>query len=127
MTKTKGDLIRAWCEKGRRDFVTARNALHEDKEIFPDIACFHAQQSAEKYLKGYLVFLDQDFPKTHALEDLVLLAAVKDPGCRKLFTLASELSPYAVEIRYPNHLHRQYRTPVKPYNRQMRFRPMCWE
>ncbi len=101
MTKTKGDLIRAWCEKGRRDFVTARNALHEDKEIFPDIACFHAQQSAEKYLKGYLVFLDQDFPKTHALEDLVLLAAVKDPGCRKLFTLASELSPYAVEIRYP--------------------------
>jgi HEPN domain-containing protein len=101
MTKTKSDLIQAWCEKGRRDFVTARNALCEDKEIFPDIACFHAQQSAEKYLKGYLVFLDQDFPKTHALEDLVLLAAVKDPGCRKLFTLASELSPYAVEIRYP--------------------------
>ncbi len=100
MTKTKSDLIRAWCEKGRRDFVTARNALHDDKEIFPDIVCFHAQQSAEKYLKAYLVFEDQDFPKTHALEDLVLLAAVKDPGCKKLFTLASELSPYAVEIRY---------------------------
>lgn len=47
----------------------------------------------KKYLKAYLVFQDQDFPKTHALEDLVLLAAVKDPGCRHLFTIASELSP----------------------------------
>jgi HEPN domain-containing protein len=102
MTKTKNDLIRAWCEKGRRDFITAQNAFHDDKEIFPDIICFHAQQSAEKYLKSYLVFQDQDFPKTHALEDLVLLAAVKDPGCRHLFTIASELSPYAVEIRYPD-------------------------
>ena len=101
MTKTKNDLIHAWCEKGRRDFVTAGNSLHGDKEIFPDIICFHSQQSAEKYLKAYLVFLDQDFPKTHALEDLVLLASVKDPECKKLFTIASELSPYAVEIRYP--------------------------
>ena len=101
MIKTKSDLIHAWCEKGRRDFITARNALGKNEEIFPDIICFHAQQSAEKYLKAYLVFEDQDFPKTHALEDLVLLASVKDPECRKLFDLASELSPYAVEIRYP--------------------------
>ncbi len=101
MTKTKNDLILVWCEKGRRDFITAQNALHDNKEIFPDIVCFHSQQSAEKYLKAYLVFQDLDFPKTHALEDLVLLASVKDPGCKKLFNLASELSPYAVEIRYP--------------------------
>jgi HEPN domain-containing protein len=79
-----------------------KNAFHDEREIFPDIICFHAQQSAEKYLKAYLVFQDQDFPKTHALEDLVLLAAVKDPRCRNLFTIASELSPYAVEIRYPD-------------------------
>ncbi len=53
-------------------------------------------------MKAYLIYLDQDFPKTHALEDLVLLAATKDPSCRKLFTIASELSVYAVEIRYPD-------------------------
>lgn len=29
MIKTKNDLIRAWCEKGRRDFITAQNALHD--------------------------------------------------------------------------------------------------
>jgi HEPN domain-containing protein len=102
MTKTRADLVQAWCEKGRRDFITAQNGLHDTTEVFPDIVCFHAQQAAEKYLKAYLVFLDLDFPKTHALEDLVLIASEKDPSMRSLFTIASELSPYAVEIRYPD-------------------------
>jgi HEPN domain-containing protein len=79
-----------------------KNGLLDSREVFPDIICFHAQQSAEKYLKGYLVFLDLDFPKTHALEDLILLASSKDPPCKDLFTIASELSPYAVDIRYPD-------------------------
>ena len=102
MTKTRSDLIRAWCEKGRRDFITAQNALLDTKEMFPDIICFHAQQAAEKYLKAYLVFLEQDFPKTHALEDLVLIASSKDPTCRNIFTVACNLTPYAVEVRYPD-------------------------
>jgi hypothetical protein len=32
----------------------------DNKQIFPDIIFFHAQQSAEKYLKAYLVFQDHD-------------------------------------------------------------------
>ena len=102
MTKTRSDLIQAWCEKGRRDFITAQNSLLDTKEIFPDIICFHAQQAAEKYLKAYLVFLEQDFPKTHALEDLVVIASSKDPTCRNIFTVACNLTPYAVEVRYPD-------------------------
>jgi HEPN domain-containing protein len=102
MTKTRSDLIQAWCEKGRRDFITAQNALLDTREIFPDIICFHAQQAAEKYLKAYLVFIEQEFPKTHALEDLVLLASSKDPACRNLLSVACDLSPYAVEVRYPD-------------------------
>jgi HEPN domain-containing protein len=66
------------------------------------LSAFMPSSLHKKYLKAYLVFQDQDFPKTHALEDLVLLAAVKDPGCKHLFIIASELSPYAVEIRYPD-------------------------
>jgi HEPN domain-containing protein len=80
-------LIRAWCEKGRRDYLTAQNALPDTRERFPDIICFHAQQAAEKYLKAYLVFLEQEFPKTHALEDLVLLTSSKDPVSRNLLPL----------------------------------------
>jgi HEPN domain-containing protein len=52
--------------------------LLDANEIFPDIICFYAQQAAEKYLKAYLVFLEKEFPKTHALEDLVLLTSVND-------------------------------------------------
>ena len=104
MKKTKSDLVQAWCEKGRRDFITAQNGLLDANEIFPDIICFHAQQAAEKYLKAYLVFLEKEFPKTHALEDLVLLTSVNDPVSNNLFTVASDLSPYAVEIRYPDSL-----------------------
>lgn len=48
------------------------------------------------------MYLDKEFPKTHALEDLVLIISMNDPPVRELFTLASELSPYAVEIRYPD-------------------------
>jgi len=102
MTKTKSDLIRAWCEKARRDLITAQNGLLDTREVFPDIICFHAQQAAEKYLKAYLVFLDQEFPRTHALEDLVLIATSIDAVAKNLFTIASELTPYAVEIRYPD-------------------------
>lgn len=52
MTKTKSDLVRAWCEKGRRDLITARIARAHTIEILPDIICFHAQQAAEKFLKA---------------------------------------------------------------------------
>ena len=36
-------------------------------------ACFHSQQAAEKALKGVLVHLGIDFPKSHSLDRLVAL------------------------------------------------------
>lgn len=74
-------MFRHGAKKGRRDFITAQNGLHDITEVFPDIVCVHAQQAAEKYLKAYLVFLNLDFPKTHALEDLVLIASKKIHRC----------------------------------------------
>lgn len=38
MTKTRGDLIRAWCEKGRRDYITAQHSLLDTKEIFSEMS-----------------------------------------------------------------------------------------
>lgn len=76
--KSKADLVRGWLEKARRDLVTAQNGL-TGSEPFTDVVSFHAQQAAEKYLNGYLVWHEIEFPRTHALEDLVLLAAEKEP------------------------------------------------
>jgi HEPN domain-containing protein len=100
MRKTKSDLVRGWLEKARRDLVIAEKEL-ASASPFTDIVCFHAQQAAEKYLKAYLVWHGISFPKTHALEDLALLAAQQDADYLTLKDTVVVLTPYAVEARYP--------------------------
>lgn len=99
MKKSSADLVRNWLEKARRDFVTARNGL-DSSEPFTEIICFHAQQAGEKYIKAYLVWQEIEFPKTHSVEDLLLLATQKDPSFQTLIEKATFLTPFAVEIRY---------------------------
>ena len=100
MRKTKVDLVKRWLEKARRDLKVAQRELNTPNP-FTDIICFHAQQAAEKYLKAYLVWNEIEFPKTHILEQLVLLAARKEPELLKLKDEVAFLTPYAVETRYP--------------------------
>ena len=100
MIKSKVDLVCGWLEKARRDLITAERGLGAESP-FTDIVCFHAQQATEKYLKAYLLWHEIEFPRTHALEDLVLLAAEKDRGFLSLKDEATTLTPYAVETRYP--------------------------
>ena len=73
--------------------------LHDEECPF-DTACFHAQQCAEKYLKGWLVYSNVDFPRTHDL--VVLLRQAEEVGLRG--TNLREVQPlnrYAIEARYP--------------------------
>lgn len=100
MRKSKTDLVRGWLEKARRDFLTAQAGLDSGRP-FTDIICFHAQQATEKHLKAYLLWHELDFPRTHALEDLVLLAAQKDADFLGLKDEVTMLTPYSVEARYP--------------------------
>ena len=100
MKKSKIDLVQRWLKKARRDLIVALNELSRSEPL-TDIICFHAQQAAEKYLKAYLVWAEIDFPKTHVLEQLVLLAGQKDPGFLTLKDEVPLLTPYAVETRYP--------------------------
>jgi HEPN domain-containing protein len=99
MKKSKVDLVRNWLEKARRDLMTAKNGLGSS-DPFTGIICFHAQQAGEKYIKAYLVWQEIDFPKTHSLEDLILLATPKDSSFFRLIEEATLLTPYAVEVRY---------------------------
>ena len=100
MRRSNGDLVRGWLEKARRDLATAERGL-ADPEPFRDIICFHAQQAVEKHLKAFLIFHEIDFPKTHVLEDLVLLAESVDAQFEALRETVVILTPYAVETRYP--------------------------
>ncbi|MHC6203150.1 HEPN domain-containing protein [Breznakiellaceae bacterium SP9] len=66
-----------------------------------DIACFHCQQAAEKALKGFLQYKDQDPPKIHNLLALCDLCIDLDPSFQTLLRAVNILNPYSVASRYP--------------------------
>lgn len=66
-----------------------------------EIICYHAQQTAEKYLKAYLVFKNQIPEKTHLIERLIDTCIKFDSEFEKLMQ-ATELTEYAVGVRYPD-------------------------
>lgn len=95
--------VAAWLEKGRRDLEMAARAL-AGPEALPDQACFHAQQAAEKVLKGVLVAHAFDVPRTHDLKLLLALLAERHDGLARFAPHVALLSQYAVEPRYPSFL-----------------------
>jgi len=100
MDETKSDLVKAWLLKAQRDLIAARKLSGED-EPFLDIAIYHCQQAAEKAIKGFLVYRDQRFEKTHDLRILLELALPFEAGFSSLKAAAVLLTPYATEFRYP--------------------------
>ena len=63
--------------------------------------CFHAQQIAEKYLKGFLAYHKQPPVKSHNLIQLLRLVAQINPKLQDLEETAIQLSAFYVETRYP--------------------------
>lgn len=95
--KSHTDLVRGWLKKAKSD-VIAMNASISAGAL--DVACFHAQQSAEKYLKAFLSHSKMKFPFTHNLSKLVELCAKVDVRFGSLQDAVELLTPYAVELRY---------------------------
>ena len=69
---------------------------------FPgDIICYHCQQAAEKYLKAFLVFNDQEPPKTHDLIELVKLCNIYENNFLLMSPRCEFLAPFATRTCYP--------------------------
>lgn len=96
----KRTLVRKWLKKARRDLLSAKR-LAGGKEPYLDTAIYHCQQTAEKAVKGWLVYQDQSFEKTHDLRLLVTLASEIEPKFTEWFDVAEQVSPYATAYRYP--------------------------
>jgi HEPN domain-containing protein len=96
--KSKDDVVRGWLRKAQSDLATAGFCLSAGEAL--DMACFHAQQAAEKCVKAYLTAHEIDFPFIHNLEKLIELGAKVDPLFMTIKALGQELTPYAVELRY---------------------------
>jgi HEPN domain-containing protein len=66
MKQDKKEEILKWFEKADHDIIMAQRAI-EIAPLILDSACFHCQQTVEKYLKAYLLYQGKDIKKTHNL------------------------------------------------------------
>jgi HEPN domain-containing protein len=96
----KRSLVRKWLVKARRDLLSAKR-LARGSDPYLDTAIYHCQQCVEKAVKGWLVYHDQSFEKTHDLRLLVTLASEIEPKFTVWFDVAEQVSPYAIAYRYP--------------------------
>jgi len=68
------------------------------------LACFIAQQIAEKSLKAFLYAQREEFVVGHSVEALCRWAARLDVDFRALHEIAAPLDGYYIPTRYPNGL-----------------------
>ncbi len=93
-------LTEEWLRKAEADMAVAERLVAEDA-AFSNAVAFHSQQSTEKYLKAFLTWAQIDFPKTHDIAELLDLMATANPPVAACLREATDLTPYAAEIRYP--------------------------
>jgi HEPN domain-containing protein len=95
------EYIQAWLEKADHDLGTAK-LIYLHIPAYYDTIAFHCQQAVEKYLKGYLIFLDIGFKPVHDLRYLLNLVLTIDQSFDPLYERLSDLNDFAVKIRYPD-------------------------
>jgi len=95
--------VMGWFQFADTDLALAEHAC----SMHPcplEIICYHCQQSAEKYLKGYLVHHGTRPPKTHELDLLCNMCLEFDSRFDEIFDKCEMLSDYGVQPRYPNEM-----------------------
>ena len=93
-------IVSQWVDKAEQDFHAAETLFATEHPLLYPV-CFHAQQTAEKFLKAYLTWHQIEFPKTHSIAQLLNLADSVDAALSETLKGAIALTPYGVDIRYP--------------------------
>jgi len=94
-------LTTEWIDKAEGDLLTAQREYRARNKPNYDAACFHAQQTAEKYLKVWLQEAEKAIPRIHNLVELVSLCTEVDSTYAILEPELRGLAGYAVRTRYP--------------------------
>jgi HEPN domain-containing protein len=90
-----------WIEKAEEVWVVMLRSYRARKDPSYNATCFHAQQCAEKYLKGRLEEAGIVFNKTHDLIELLNQATTVEPGWSALQPEVDNLNRFSVAFRYP--------------------------
>lgn len=94
---------REWQRIAEMDLMSAEYLL-KMQPVPIEIICYHCQQSAEKYLKGYLVLHGINPPKIHDLSQLQKLCSNISDSFADIADQCSDLTAYGVQPRYPMQL-----------------------
>ena len=98
------NLLQQWLAKANDDLRSAEYLSTMHHPTPDEVICFHCQQSAEKYLKGYLYLNNIEPPKIHDLNELLGMCSKIDNAFSVLLPKLHVLKNYAVMPRYPNEL-----------------------
>lgn len=93
-------ITKEWIDKAEQDYQVVAFLQESGLPVY-DVICFHAQQSAEKFLKAWLIEHGESIPRTHDLEILAKLALPTLPDLQLLLNDLRFLTSFAVEVRYP--------------------------
>jgi len=88
-----------WLEKAKRHLSTAH--LNHDNKGFDDTTCYFTHQTAELALKAFLMAKNTDFPKVHALPQLLSLCMTIDPDFSHNMDDMAFLNGFYIEAKYP--------------------------
>ena len=90
-----------WLRRAKSNLARAELGKQVEDILYEDL-CFDAQQAVEKALKGLMIFLVIDVPKTHSVG--YLLKSIEESGkvaVPENLREAALLTDYAVTARYP--------------------------
>ncbi|MEK7711382.1 MAG: HEPN domain-containing protein [Planctomycetota bacterium] len=90
-----------WVEKAEGDFRSAAREMRARKAPNYDLACFCAEQCAEKYLKALLHERGRRAPRTHDLTRLLEFLVADISELELIRPMLEALTAFAVEFRYP--------------------------
>lgn len=87
-----------WIKRSKSSLLLGK--AKKSEEIYYEDLCFQLQQSAEKALKAYLIFLGISPPKSHSF-NIILQELGKYIQYPEELEMVIDLNDYAVQARYP--------------------------
>lgn len=94
------EIVKDWMIRAESNLYRARLGRVTEKILFEDL-CYDCQQTAEKSLKGLLIALDIESPRTHNIGNLFRLLHNAGVFIPESVLHVSALTEYAVHTRYP--------------------------
>lgn len=94
-------IVQEWFKFSRQDLLAAKTLMAAHNPALWSNVGFLCQQSAEKSIKGFLAHNKIKFGKIHEIEILGLEVSKICSDLTVLMKSAVQLTPFAVEFRYP--------------------------